>query len=61
MQSKVSTNYAATAEDSKKARNKGENEKQPSTGSFDLYHSEAHTFQSIGEFKKAIASYSKVN
>ena len=61
MQSKVPTNYTAIADDSKKARNKGENEKQQSTGSFDLHHSEAHTFQSIGEFKKAIASYSKVN
>jgi len=38
-----------------------ESEKKSPAVSFEVYHSEAATFQSIGEPKKAIHSYTKVS
>ena len=35
-------------------------EKKDAGASFDVYHSEAITFQAIGEYRKSINSYTKV-
>lgn len=51
----------STAPETKKSRkiSQADSEKK-GTISFEVYHSEASTFQSIGEHKKAVNSYTKV-
>jgi hypothetical protein len=44
----------------KKRKVSHDSDKKSAGVSFEVYHSEAGTFQSIGEFKKAINSYSRV-
>jgi hypothetical protein len=51
---------AADAVPKKRRVSHADSEKKTSGVSFEVYHSEAGTFQSIGEYKKAINSYSRV-
>jgi len=41
--------------------NAGDKKSKESSVSFEVYQSEAATFQNIGEFRKAIASYTRVS
>ena len=57
----AASNSGADATPKKRKISQADSDKKQSGVSFEVYHSEAATFQSTGEFRKAINSYTRVN